>query len=220
MNYIVVGCGRVGAELAYSLFNKGHKVSVIDQSASAFHNLHPDFRGRVIEGDTLNRDVLERAGIENADGLATLTNSDPLNAVVAHIACTAYRVPRVIARNYDPRWRPLHEVFSLQFVSSSTLGAERIKALLEYPGINTLHAVGGGEVMIVEFIIPDTWDGKEYNGLLPSESCSLVSITRAGKATLSDRTAVLAAGDVVTLSVTTEGVRALHQLLESTMEED
>ena len=174
----------------------------------------------VIEGDTLNRDVLERAGIENADGLATLTNSDPLNAVVAHIACTAYRVPRVIARNYDPRWRPLHEVFSLQFVSSSTLGAERIKALLEYPGINTLHAVGGGEVMIVEFIIPDTWNGKEYNGLLPSESCSLVSITRAGKATLSDRTAVLAAGDVITLSVTTEGVRALHQLLESTMEED
>lgn len=218
MNYIVVGCGRVGAELAYSLFAKGHKVSVIDQSASAFNNLHPDFRGRVVEGDTLNQDVLERAGIETADGLATLTNSDPLNAVVAHIASTAYHVPRVIARNYDPKWRTLHEVFSLQFVSSSTWGAERIEALLEFPGINTLHTVGDGNVSIIEFIVPNAWDGKEFGSLLPAETCSPVSITRAGNATIVDRPVKLAAGDIVVVSATQDGLRTLHLQLESSME--
>ncbi len=220
MNYIVVGCGRVGAELAFALFTKGHKVSVIDQSASAFQNLHPDFRGRVIEGDTLNRDVLERAGIEDADGLATVTNSDPLNAVVAHIACTAYNVPRVITRNYDPRWRTLHEVFSLHFVSSSTWGAERIETLLEYPGINTLHTAGDGNVVLFEFIVPEAWDGKEFGSLVPPESCTLVSITHAGTATRADRTTALVAGDAVVVSATKGGVGVFRQLLESTMEAD
>ncbi len=100
MNYIVVGCGRVGAELAYSLYLKGHKVSVIDHIAAAFNNLHPDFRGKLVEGEALNRDVLYRAGIETADGLVSVTNSDTLNAVVAHIARTAYNIRRTKLRSW------------------------------------------------------------------------------------------------------------------------
>jgi trk system potassium uptake protein TrkA len=218
MNYIVVGCGRVGAELAYSLYIKGHKVSIIDQSASAFNNLHPDFRGRIIEGDSLNQDVLERAGIGNADGLATLTNSDPLNAVVAHIARIAYDVPRVIARNYDPGWRALHEAFSLQFVSSSTWGAQRIEALLEHPDINTIYSVGNGEVVIFEFLVPDLWDGKELGSLIPEGDCSPITVTHAGKSALSDRGTVLHAGDVVLASATLDGIQALRQQLIRSME--
>lgn len=211
MNYIVVGCGRVGAELAYSLFNKGHKVSVIDQSGLAFNNLHPDFRGRIIEGDTLNRDVLERAGIESADGLATVTNSDPLNAVVAHIARSAYGVPRIVARNYDPGWRALHEAFSLQFISSSTWGAQKIEAMLEHPDINTLYSVGNGEVVIFEFITPESWEGKEVGNIIPESSCSPISITHAGKTRLTDRGAVLHVGDVVLASATLQGIQELRQ---------
>lgn len=127
MNYIIVGCGRVGSELAFSLYSRGHTVAIIDHVASAFNNLHPDFRGRMIEGEALNKDVLVRAGIEKADGLATVTNSDTLNAIVAHIAQTAYHIPRVVVRNYDPDWRPLHEIFEHQIVSSSSWGAQRIE---------------------------------------------------------------------------------------------
>src|SRR5258706_5861330 len=70
MNFIVVGCGRVGAELAYHLFRGGHQVVVVDSRKEAFNRLHPDFRGRTLEGEGLAESVLERAGIREADGLA------------------------------------------------------------------------------------------------------------------------------------------------------
>ena len=69
MNFIVVGCGRVGAELAFHLFRGGHQVVVVDSRKEAFNRLHPDFRGRTLEGEGLAESVLERAGIREADGL-------------------------------------------------------------------------------------------------------------------------------------------------------
>jgi len=99
---IVVGCGRVGAELAFRLYQRGHQVAVIDQVGSSFANLDPDYRGRTIEGEVLSQDVLTRAGIEEADGLTAVTNSDSVNAVVGHIAREVYSVATVVVRNYDP----------------------------------------------------------------------------------------------------------------------
>ena len=62
MFIIVVGCGRVGAELAFRLYQRGHQVAVIDQVGSSFANLDPEYRGRTIEGEVLSQDVLTRAG--------------------------------------------------------------------------------------------------------------------------------------------------------------
>ncbi|MBU0494614.1 MAG: TrkA family potassium uptake protein [Chloroflexi bacterium] len=129
MNMIVIGCGRVGAQLAYRLYQQGHKV-VVDPVAEAFENLPADFRGRTVEGEVLNQDVLRRAGIEQADGLAAVTSLDPVNAVVAHVARTVYHVPTVVVRNYNPRWRVIHEAFGLPVISSTSWGAQRIEELL------------------------------------------------------------------------------------------
>ena len=107
MKFIVVGCGRVGAQLATRLFQQGHQVTVVDIVASAFDNLDPSFRGRTLEGDVLGQDMLRRAGIEGSDGLAAVTSSDTLNAVIAHIARTVFHVPNVVTRNYEPRFTPL-----------------------------------------------------------------------------------------------------------------
>lgn len=82
MNFIVVGCGRVGAELAFHLFRGGHQVVVVDSRKEAFNRLHPDFRGRTLEGEGLAESVLERAGIREADGLAAVTNSDTLTLLL------------------------------------------------------------------------------------------------------------------------------------------
>ena len=84
MRVIVVGCGRVGSTLAHSLSQAGHEVTVIDQEASAMDNLPSTFRGRTIVGDVLTWSVLQRAEVETADALAGVTNSDSLNALVAH----------------------------------------------------------------------------------------------------------------------------------------
>src|SRR5258708_38920266 len=123
---IVVGCGRVGAELAFRLYQRGHQVAVIDQVGSSFANLDPDYRGRTIEGEVLSHDVLVRAGIEEADGLTAVTNSDSVNAVVGHMARDVYKVHNVGVRNYDPRWLPMHEAFGLQVASSTAWAAQSL----------------------------------------------------------------------------------------------
>ena len=130
MNIIVVGCGRVGSDLANRLFLAGHRVSIVDRDPLSFRNLPSDFTGRLHEGDALSQDVLVRAGIEHADALAAVTNSDPMNAVVGHVAKVEYSIPIVVARNYDPHFRSLFEEFNLQVVSSASWGAQRIEELL------------------------------------------------------------------------------------------
>ena len=166
MNIIVVGCGRVGAELAYRLFQRGHQVTVIDYLSTAFANLPPDFRGRTIQGEVLNQQVLHRAGIEKADGLALVTSSDTVNAVVAHAAKVVYGISNIVVRNYDPRWRSLYEHFGLQVVSSSSWGAQRIEELLFEPKGHTVLSAGNGEVEIYEIVIPAALQGKEIGELL------------------------------------------------------
>jgi trk system potassium uptake protein TrkA len=214
MNVIVIGCGRFGAELASRLYQKGHQVAVVDQSASAFDNLDPNFRGRIIEGDVLSQDMLRRAGIEQADGLAAVTNSDTLNAVVGHIARAVYHVPNVVVRNYDPAWRPMYEAFGLQMVSSTSWGAQRIEDLLYRPDIRSVFSAGNGEIEIYELMVPERWQGRTLNDLLPHVPCGVVALTRAGRAFLPDCNIVLEKDDVVHFSTTLEGVQALHRLFK------
>lgn len=211
MNMIVVGCGRVGAELASRLYQKGHKVTVIDQTANAFNMLPADFLGRTIEGEALNQEILHRAGIETADGLAAVTSSDPLNAVIAHVAHTLYHVPSVVSRNYEPAYRSLHEVFGLQVISSSSWGAQRIEEMLYHSEMRTVFSAGNGEVEIYEVGVTPKFDGKQLGTLIPEENCCPVSLTRVGKATLVDHDTILKEGDVLLLSATMEGIEEVRR---------
>jgi trk system potassium uptake protein TrkA len=212
MNIIVVGCGRVGAELAYRLFRRGHQVTVIDYLSTAFNNLPPDFRGRTIQGEVLNQQVLHRAGIEKADGLALVTSSDTVNAVVAHAVRIVYGISNIVIRNYDPRWRDLYEHFGLQVVSSSSWGAQRIEELLFEPKGHTVLSAGNGEVEIYEVVIQAGLQGKEMGELTQGNNeCLAVSLTRAGKAIIPTATSTLAQGDLILFSATYEGITLLRK---------
>jgi trk system potassium uptake protein TrkA len=213
MNVIVVGCGRVGAELAHRLHQRGHQVTVVDYVGAAFDNLASDFRGRTVEGEVMRQDVLRRAGIEQADGLVAVTNSDSTNAVVAHVAHTLYHVPNVVVRNYDPNWRPLHEAFGLQVVSSASWGAQRIEEMLYHSEIHSVFSAGNGEVEIYEILVPEHWQGHSLQEMLSGSKALPVAFTRAGQATLPSADSCLEAGDVVHLSATLEGIEALKTRL-------
>ena len=210
MNFIVVGCGRVGAELCYHLFKSGHSVVVVDSRREAFNRLHADFRGRTLEGEGLAESVLERAGIKEADGLAAVTNSDTLNAVVAHAARAFYHVPNVVARNYDPNLRSVIEAFGLQTVGSTYWGAQRVEELLVNPSQRAVYSAGNGEVEVYEIIIPEAWNGKTLGELLtPLKQCFPVALARAGRAFLPDAGTQLQTGDLLNVSSTFEGIDAL-----------
>jgi trk system potassium uptake protein TrkA len=211
MFIIVVGCGRVGSELAYGLYTKGHEVAVIDHVGGSFSHLPADYRGRTIEGEVLSEDVLRRTGVEEADGLAAVTNSDPVNAVVGYVARVVYGVRNVVVRNYDPRARELHEAFGLQVVSSTAWGAQRIEELLSQPSGRAVLSAGNGEVEIYEVAIPEAWAGRGIADLLPAGSeCVAAAVTRAGKAMLPGPQLLLQAGDVVHVSATLAGMEDLR----------
>jgi trk system potassium uptake protein TrkA len=215
MHVIVVGCGRLGAELAHRLFQRGHNVTVIDQVDAAFDNLHPLFRGRTVEGEVLNQDVLRRAGIEHTDGLAAVTNSDTLNAVVAHVARTVYHVPHVVARNFNPRWRPVHEAFGLQSVSSTTWGAQRIEEKLYEAEVRPVWSSGDGTVDLYELVVPERFRGRLLREVLPEVPYVVVAFTRAGQPMPLAHKIPLEAGDVIYLSPAPESREALRCWLTS-----
>jgi trk system potassium uptake protein TrkA len=215
MFLIVVGCGRVGSELAYRLFQSGHQVTVIDQVGKSFEHLHPEYRGRTVTGEVLAEDVLKKAGIEQADGLAAVTNSDSVNGVVGYVARTIYNVPNVVVRNYDPRFRELHEAFGLQTVASTAWGAQRIEELLHQVQGKSVFSAGNGEVEVYELHVHEAWSGRRLEDLLPPEGCLPVAVSRAGRAALPRPDTRLQAGDVVHVSATLPGIEALRQRLGS-----
>ena len=218
MKILVVGCGRLGADLAYRLSKAGNSVAVIDTQETAFNKLPPDFIGRIHEGNGLQQDVLIRAGIETADGLAAVTDSDAINAVVARVARQKYHVPNVVARNYDPSMRSLYEDLGLQVISSTSWGAQRVEELLYDSDFYSVFSAGNGEVEIYEFKIPQSFDGKTLGELLKDQKCVPIALTRAGKAELPDTQMVLAAEDVVHFSATFEGINSLRTRLEGKAE--
>jgi len=219
MNFVVVGCGRVGAELCYHLFKNGHQVVVVDINKESFNRLHPDFRGRTLEGEGLAEGVLERAGIREADGLAAVTNSDTLNAVVAHAARDIFNVPVVVARNYDPNLRSIIEAFGLQTVGSTYWGAQRVEEILMNPSQKMVYSAGNGEVEVYEVRIPEEWSGHTLGELLePLKDCYPVALSRAGNSSLPEPSMQLQKGDLLDISSTFKGIGALTTRLSNKAE--
>ena len=210
MNILIVGCGRVGAALAYSLFLKNHEVSVIDGIAAAFNNLPAGFTGRTHEGDPLNHDLLHRAGIETADALAAVTSSDALNAVVGHIAHVVYKIPKVVVRNFNPNIRSIFDSFDFQVVSSTSWGAQRVEEIIFHSEVRSIFAPGNGEVEIYELPIPEICEGTTLGEMLANRECTAVALTHAGKSQLPDPNILLEAGDMLMVSATFDGIESIR----------
>jgi trk/ktr system potassium uptake protein len=215
MKFIVVGCGRVGAELAHRVSQRGHQVVVIDQSESSFQNLPTDFKGRFVEGQATSKDVLRRAGISDTDGLAAVTSSDTINAVVAHIAREEYGVRSVVVRNFNSRSRSMHEAFGLQVVSSTSWGAQRIEELLYQQETRTVFSAGNGEVEVYEFLVNPELEGHALGDIIPKEGCVVAALSRAGRAMIPSPDMLVMEGDAVLVSATIDGSEALRQQIRS-----
>jgi trk system potassium uptake protein len=218
MRVIVVGCGGVGSALAFQMFQKGHQVTVIDQDEAAFDNLPIDFKGRVIEGDMLARNVWQRAEIQNADALAAVTGSDTLNVLVAHIALTEYKVSRVVARNIDPRQQPLQEAFGVPIVGAASWGAQRVEELLTDIPLHPVILDSQAGLLIYHLEVPARWQGHALEDLLPADRFERLSWIRLGQALPIDSQRTLERGDLLYLRAFPEEIEALRHRLSSEQE--
>ena len=208
---IIVGCGRLGAELALSINEQGHHVVVVDGNPHAFDRLGSDFRGRTVLGDALDHEALKRAGIETTHGLAAVTASDSANIIVARVARDLFKVEHVVARVYEPSRRPIYEMLGLQSVSSTSWGARRVEQLLLHPGLQSVYVAGNGEVQIYEVSVPDSWNNRKLSEIVPAGQALPVAVARGGRGLLPDPDFVLQAQDVLQVSATAEGAAALRR---------
>ncbi len=131
MKVVIMGCGRVGAQLAALLDAEGHTVTVLDANAYSFRRLSPDFGGTALLGNGLDEEVLKRAGIEEADAFIVVTQGDNRNVMAAQIAKHIFNVPRVICRIYDPLRQELYQTLGLEAISPTTIFAQLLKEKLE-----------------------------------------------------------------------------------------
>lgn len=204
MQAIVVGCGRVGRELAMGLESEGHSVTVIDREESAFHRLPEAFKGRTVRGIGFDRSDLEVAGIRTADALAAVTSGDNTNIVAARIAKETYGVQTVVARIYDPRRAVVYQRVGIPTVATVAWATDQILRVM-LPDTRAAEWTDvSGEVHLLEFELPDPWAGQR---LLPMERpplWRLVALTRAGQTTLIDADTVGQDGDVIHVAVTRE----------------
>jgi trk system potassium uptake protein TrkA len=210
---IVVGCGRVGAELATSVAEKGINVSVIDRDQNAFQRLPARFVGETVQGDVMDLTVLHRAGIEAADGFAAATPRDETNLVAARIARDLFHIPNVVARVYSPTHASVFTWAGIQTVVSSSWSANRIEQLLRHPGLVEVATAGHGEVRFVEIKIPDHLAGKPVGALVEKDSCQPVTLVRGGEAVLVSPDTLLQATDLVVLAVRPAHLAHLETLL-------
>jgi trk system potassium uptake protein TrkA len=130
MHIIIIGCGRVGSQLAQIISQEGHNVVIVDKNPNAFKRLGPDFNGISINGIGFDPEILKRAGIERADAVAAVTNGDNSNIMASQIAKRIYNVPRVITRIYDPLRADIYKKFGLNTISTTTIVAQIFRSAL------------------------------------------------------------------------------------------
>ena len=86
MNAIIVGCGKVGSELARTLVNDGHNVSVIDNNQKSIDQISEDLDVMALLGNGADIDILNEAGLKNADIFIAVSTSDELNLLTCLMA--------------------------------------------------------------------------------------------------------------------------------------
>src|SRR5262249_306684 len=126
VHVLIMGCGRVGSTLAYSLEARGHSVAVIDRDPEAFRRLGADFAGLTVTGIGYDREGLVAAGVERADAFAAVSSGDNSNIIAARLARETFGVQRVVARIYDPKRAEVYERLGIPTVATVRWTADRM----------------------------------------------------------------------------------------------
>jgi trk/ktr system potassium uptake protein len=213
MHVVVVGCGRVGSELAVVLESEGHTVAVIDKNRNAFRRLPERFTGRAVLGFGFDRDHLEQAGIREAQALAAVTSGDNSNILTARIARETYEIEHVVARIYDPRRAVIYQRLGIPTVATVSWTTDQVHRRLLPDRTVSEWTDATGTISLIERELPHGWAGRKLIELDEGDRFRLVALTRAGLARLVTPTLVGQEGDILHLAVRTDAVEELRARL-------
>lgn len=213
MRVIIMGCGRVGSALAHQLSVAQHEVCVLDRDPDSHELLPKGFSGEFLVGKGYHRALLERAGIEDADSFIAVTSGDNTNIVGARIAKEDYRVPRVIARIYDPRRADIYQRLGIPTVASVSWTVNRITQLLRHRYLDPDVTFGNGETLLVRETLPAWFAGRPLLDLDMDGQSRVVACIRGGHSFLPASDCTAREGDTVSLAVTASALERLRSFL-------
>ncbi|MDE2802155.1 MAG: NAD-binding protein [Chloroflexota bacterium] len=124
MNVIVMGCGRIGTQIAITLWREGHQVTVLDPVPESFLSLPMELReteGSTIVCDGILEEELIHAGIKEADVFVAVSNRDNRNAMAAQRAKHIFNVPHVVCRVGDVERQEMYNKLGLAAISPTKI---------------------------------------------------------------------------------------------------
>ncbi|MHB8827245.1 MAG: potassium channel family protein [Acidimicrobiales bacterium] len=212
MHIIVVGCGRVGSELAMQLSDEGHSVVIIDKNRDALRRL-TRYHGRTLVGSGFDRDILQKAEASQADGLAAVTSGDNTNILCARIARDNYRIKNVVARIYDPQRADIYMKLGIPTVATSLWTTLQVKRWMMPSDESIEWTDGAGSLHLVERIVPDHLAGRPLEFFNIGENVRVVGLIRASVGRVNIDGLFAQEDDMLEFMVTNQGMDELRALL-------
>ena len=208
-----MGCGRVGSDLTVQLGEGGHDVAIIDKRAQAFDRLPPGFRARTFVGLGFDRDVLELAGVREADAFVAVSSGDNSNIVSARVALEHYHVPKVIARIYDPRRADIYERLNIPTVATTKWGVKQIQLMLLHDRTELRESMGGGDLLRMRVPVPHHLVGKPVISINVEGKILVAGVSRGGGGFIPTSGSTLQDGDYLAVIMAKDGMDLLDERL-------
>ena len=213
MNIIIVGCGQVGQNLAEQLIDDGNNVTIIDKNYDSVKTLTDRIDAMGIVGNGASHVTLAEAGIENADLLIAVTNSDELNLLCCTIARKTSNckvIARVRSHVYNSESAFLKSELGLAMViNPEYVAAEEISRVLRSPSAISIETFGKGKVEMLKYRLPDESAiiGMSVKDVMMKYKSDILfaTIERGDKAYIAKGDFVFAARDIVSIISSPEG---------------
>jgi trk system potassium uptake protein TrkA len=218
VHVVIMGCGRVGSELSHALGEAGHDVTVIDKRAEAFDHYPPGDHARLIVGLGFDRDVLEEAGVREADAFIAVSSGDNSNIVSARVALEHFHVPKVIARIFDPRRAEIYEQLNIPTIATTTWGVKQIQLMLLHTTTEVRESLGGGELLRVRVPAPAHLVGKPIESLNVEGRILVAGVSRGGKGFIPQSDSTLQEGDFLIVMIGKDNMAELEEILAAPAE--
>lgn len=219
LNIIIVGCGKVGSTLVSRLCEEGHDITVIDKDKDVVADICETYDVLGIVGNGSSIKVQMDAGIENANLMIAVTDSDELNILCCTMAkkvgnCST--VARVRNPDYSDELLYLREKLELSITLNPELEtANEIARLLRFPSALSINAFARGQVEMITFKIPDDnmicgMPLYELQLQFPFQVL-ICAVERDGELTIPNGSFVLKAGDVVSYVSTVKNAHSFFK---------
>jgi len=216
---VVAGAGNVGRFLAADLTERGHDVTVIEQSAEVYQRAKGTVDANWVHGDACEPWVLEKADLARADVLVAATGDDEDNLVISLLSKQEFAVPRVVARVNHPRnqWM-FTESWGVDIsMSPPHILTSLVEEAVTVGGVVELLRLEHGKVRLVETTLEagSQLEGRHVYDLRLPHDCALIAIVRDGHVIIPEPETPLVAGDEMLAIMTSESEDAFRAMLTS-----